>query len=139
MSGSIGKITKIEFDDASSEEVLHIRLEGENKTVKVKPYTWELHKYYWNSEEEEMEMETIGTFRQYPLRLAWAVTIHKSQGKTFDKVVVDIGRGAFAHGQVYVALSRCRNIEGLLLQRPIQNRHIWSNQRIDLFHSKISN
>ena len=108
------------------------------KTVEVEPYNWELHKYYWDPEKYEMEMETTGSFRQYPLRLAWAVTIHKSQGKTFDKVVVDIGRGAFAHGQAYVALSRCRTMEGLLLQTPIQSRHIWSNRRIDMFHSKIA-
>lgn len=138
VNGSLGKIKKIEFDDASAEDILHIQLEGEDKIVQVKPYTWELNKYYWDSEKNEMEMNTIGTFRQYPLRLAWAVTIHKSQGKTFDKVIVDIGRGAFAHGQVYVALSRCRSMEGLLLQRPIQSRHIWSNHRIELFHSKIS-
>lgn len=138
VNGSIGKVTNIEFDAGSSEDVLHIQLDGEDGIVKVEPYTWELHKYYWDSEKNEMEMDTIGTFRQYPLRLAWAVTIHKSQGKTFDKVVVDIGRGAFAHGQVYVALSRCSSMEGLLLQRPIQSRHIWSNRRIDLFHSQVS-
>lgn len=139
VNGSIGKIKKIEFDEAFGEDILHVQLEEAKKTVKVEPYNWELHKYYWDSEKDEMEMDTIGDFRQYPVRLAWAVTIHKSQGKTFDKVVVDIGRGAFAHGQVYVALSRCRNMEGLLLQRPIQSRHIWSNRHIDMFHSRITN
>ncbi|MEK7528220.1 MAG: DEAD/DEAH box helicase [Patescibacteria group bacterium] len=138
VNGSIGKIISIEFDDFSGEDVLHIQLEGAKKIVKVEPYTWELHKYSWNSEKSEMETDTIGSFRQYPVRLAWAVTIHKSQGKTFDKVVVDIGKGAFTHGQVYVALSRCRSMKGLLLQRPIQSRHIWSNRRIDMFHAKIS-
>ncbi len=138
VNGSIGKITKIEFDEEICEEILHIQLEGSEKKVKVEPYTWELHKYFWDAENNEMEMDTIGTFRQYPLRLAWAVTIHKSQGKTFDKVVVDIGNGAFAHGQVYVALSRCQSIGGLLLQRPIESRHIWSNRRVDMFHEKLT-
>jgi ATP-dependent DNA helicase PIF1 len=138
VNGSIGKITKIESDLSQKHDLLHVLLEGEDETVKVLPYTWELNKYYWNEEDKEMEMDTIGKFTQYPLRLAWAVTIHKSQGKTFDKVVVDIGKGAFAHGQVYVALSRCRSIEGLLLQRPIQSRHIWSNRRIDMFHSNLA-
>ena len=71
-----------------------------------------------------MQSEVIGTFTQYPLMLAWAVTIHKSQGKTFDKVVVDIGRGTFTHGQTYVALSRCRTLQGLALARPLKPHDI---------------
>ncbi len=138
VNGSIGRVTKIEFDSGTSQDLLHVKLEGEDKAVIVEPYTWELHKYYWDDEKNEMGVDTIGKFRQYPVRLAWAVTIHKSQGKTFDKVVVDIGRGAFAHGQVYVALSRCRSMEGLLLQRPIETRHIWSNRRINMFHERIA-
>jgi len=138
VNGSIGRITKIEYDHACEEDMIFVKLEGEEEEVIVEPYTWELHKYYWDSEKNEMEMDTIGTFRQFPMRLAWAITIHKSQGKTFDKVVVDIGRGAFTHGQVYVALSRCTSLDGLLLQRPIQSRHIWSNQRVDRFHAEIA-
>jgi len=64
-------------------------------------------------DEGQLASEVIGTFTQYPLMLAWAVTIHKSQGKTFDNVIIDIGRGAFAHGQTYVALSRCTSLEAL--------------------------
>lgn len=138
VNGSIGTIDKIEFDSGANVDILYVRLEGEEECVEVEPYTWELHKYYWDSEKNEMEMDTIGTFRQYPVRLAWAITIHKSQGKTFDKVVVDIGKGAFTHGQVYVALSRCRSLEGLLLQKPIQSRHVWGNPRVDQFHSKLT-
>lgn len=137
VNGSIGRISKIEYDYASEEDILYVELEGEEEEVIVEPHTWELHKYYWDGEKNEMEMETIGSFRQYPLRLAWAITIHKSQGKTFDKVVVDVGRGAFAHGQIYVALSRCSSLDGLLLQRPIQRRHIWSNHRVDHFHANM--
>ncbi len=75
----------------------------------------------------------MGTFTQYPLMLAWAVTIHKSQGKTFERVVIDIGRGTFAHGQMYVALSRCTSLEGIVLKQPIAKKHIWMDWRVVQF------
>lgn len=136
VNGSIGVIQRIEFDSASAEDVLYVELEGSEEEHAVHPYTWELNKYYWDQKENEMQMSVVGRFRQYPVRLAWAITIHKSQGKTFDKVVVDMGRGAFAHGQAYVALSRCRTLDGLLLQRPIQSRHIWSNPEVERFFAR---
>jgi len=75
----------------------------------------------------------VGSFTQYPLRLAWAITIHKSQGKTFDRVVIDIGRGTFAHGQVYVALSRCTSFEGIVLKKEIKKSHILMDWRVIKF------
>ena len=80
-----------------------------------------------------MDVEIIGSFTQYPFRLAWAVTIHKSQGKTFDNVVVDLGQGSFVQGQVYVAISRCTSFEGLVLKKPIQKKHIWIDYHIMRF------
>lgn len=138
VNGSLGKIIKISYDAGSGEDQVHVLLEGSDVIVKVQPHTWELNKYQWNEDAKELSAETVGSFRQYPLRLAWAITIHKSQGKSFDKVLVDIGRGAFAHGQVYVALSRCRSLEGLALQKAIEPRHIWGNRRIDQFHRSMT-
>ncbi|MCP4475262.1 MAG: ATP-binding domain-containing protein, partial [Gammaproteobacteria bacterium] len=73
--------------------------------IAVYPYTWEV--YQFKLKNDAIISESIGTFTQYPMRLAWAITIHKSQGKTFDHVIIDVGHGTFASGQIYVALSRC--------------------------------
>lgn len=77
-----------------------------------------------------------GTFTQYPLMLAWAVTIHKGQGKTFDRVIIDIGRGIFAHGQMYVALRRCTTLGGIVLKKPALKKHIWTNYQVMYFLTK---
>ncbi len=103
--------------------------------VSVEPYTWSMYRYSYNSEVQALKRESIGTFTQLPLQLAWALTIHKSQGKTFDKVVVDLGRGTFAHGQAYVALSRCRRLENLVLTRPLKTSHLLTDWRVGHFLS----
>jgi hypothetical protein len=99
--------------------------------VAVLPYTWEIFQY--SIKGEQLQSEAVGKFTQYPIMLAWAVTIHKSQGKTFDKVIVDIGKGTFAHGQLYVALSRCTTLEGLILKKPIHKKHIWMDYKVVKF------
>ena len=80
-----------------------------------------------------LDSESVGSFTQYPMRLAWAVTIHKSQGKTFERVLIDLSRGIFAHGQLYVALSRCRTLEGIVLTQPIKMGHILLDYRVVKF------
>ena len=83
-----------------------------------------------DKQSQKVDSKTVGMFTQYPLKLAWALTIHKAQGKTFDKVCVDLATGTFAHGQLYVALSRCRTLEGLVLRRPIVPADIILDQRV---------
>lgn len=135
VNGSLGYIEKINLENGKVKH-LSVRLHHNQKLVEVFPYAWEIYKY--TLEGKEIISEVIGSFAQYPFRLAWAVTIHKSQGKTFDNVVLDIGRGTFAAGQLYVALSRCTSFEGLHLSQPIKRQHIMTDYRIFDFMSRYN-
>ena len=92
--------------------------------VRVERAMWESVRYSLDAETGKPTPRPVGRFTQFPLKLAWAMTIHKSQGKTFDRVIIDLGNGAFAHGQSYVALSRCRTLEGITLKRPLQSKDL---------------
>jgi cytidylate kinase len=107
-NGKIGKITRFAGDE------IFVRCKGEGEDIAVMPVEWQNIKYSIDEETREIREDVLGTFTQYPLKLAWSITIHKSQGLTFDHVIID-ARSAFAHGQVYVALSRCRSFEGIVL------------------------
>ena len=130
VNGSLGKIEAIKFND-NKIRYLSIRLQDSAKLVEVFPYSWEIYKYSLIG--KEIISDIIGSFTQFPIRLAWAVTIHKSQGQTFDNVKIDLGRGTFAPGQLYVALSRCTSLQGLQLQQKLLPKHILSDSRICQF------
>ena len=125
-NGKIGVITSIDA------ETIYVQSEGEERIIAVHPMEWNNMQYTIDDTTQEIVETVIGTFEQYPLKLAWAITIHKSQGLTFDKVVID-ARAAFAHGQVYVALSRCRSLDGLVLSTPVHQNSLVSNSEIEQF------
>ncbi len=126
VNGSIGKIIDIAQNGKGEGIVVAELADGDE--VEVTPFTWEIYRFFVDG--GQLHSETVGKFTQYPLMLAWAVTIHKGQGKTFDKVIIDIGSGTFAHGQMYVALSRCTTLEGIVLKKPALKKHIWTNYQV---------
>jgi hypothetical protein len=113
------------------EEEIWVRIDGDTEDYKLKKEVWEQKKYSLDADKSIQE-EVLGSFEQYPVRLAWAVTIHKSQGLTFDRLIVDAGK-SFASGQVYVALSRCRTLEGIVLKSKITKDVIFSDRRVSQF------
>jgi len=129
-NGKIGTITKMD------DEVIEVQCEGESSPIVVNRERWENITYTLNEETKEIEEEVLGSFSQYPLRLAWAITIHKSQGLTFEKAVIDAG-SSFAHGQTYVALSRCKTLEGIVLSSKITPSGIICDQSVNHYTKEI--
>ena len=128
-----GKLAEIvEVDDKE----ISVIIDGEDEIYKLKKETWE-QKRYSLGEDKSIQEEVLGSFKQYPIRLAWAVTIHKSQGLTFDRLIIDAGK-SFASGQVYVALSRCRTLEGIVLKSKITPEVIFSDRRVSKFQDETN-
>ncbi len=128
VNGSIGEIEDVHI--GGGEEYIVVRLADSGRRARVEPYEWELIRF--EAVDGRITASPAGTFTQFPFRLAWAVTVHKSQGKTFDRMVIDLDR-VFAAGQTYVALSRCTSIEGLVLTRPLTAKSIRSDWRVQQF------
>ena len=125
-NGKIGIVTELEDDK------ILVQCKDEAEEIEVKKEKWENIRYTVDKKSRQLNEEVLGSFTQYPLRLAWAITIHKSQGLTFDKVIIDAGE-AFAPGQVYVALSRCTTLDGIVLQSRIRSTKMFSDERIVRF------
>ncbi|HNI43107.1 MAG: AAA family ATPase [Chitinophagales bacterium] len=127
VNGTIGRVHYVDQDSLG----VTITHDGIKKPYLIEKQEWEMVRYDLDRDTQKVTPEVIGVFKQYPIKLAWAITIHKSQGKTFEKIVVDLGyNGAFAPGQVYVALSRCTTLEGLVLRKPIKPQDIKIDERI---------
>jgi ATP-dependent exoDNAse (exonuclease V) alpha subunit len=126
VNGTIGRVEKL------TKSRIRVALE-DGTSLTVGRETWENVKYTYNRESKKIEQDVIGKFKQYPLKLAWAITIHKSQGLTFEKVIVDFGTGAFASGQAYVALSRVTSLKGLFLKQRIKSKDIFVDDEIKEF------
>lgn len=137
VNGTIGQIVKLDGHDI---KVKVVDGQGKTRQIEVKKLTWEILRYKMSLDnQDKIETETIGKFTQYPLKLAWAITIHKSQGKTFDKVIIDLGKGAFEFGQTYVAFSRCRTLEGIVLRQKLKPRDIMTDEQIiDYYEAQLS-
>ncbi|MDB5197725.1 MAG: family ATPase, partial [Flaviaesturariibacter sp.] len=125
-NGKIGEVTRI------SDDAIFVLCKGDEEEIEVKKETWKNIRYTVNHSSQQMDEDELGSFTQYPLRLAWAVTIHKSQGLTFDNVIIDAG-AAFAPGQVYVALSRCTNLEGIVLLSAVPRHRLANDSRVVQF------
>ncbi len=130
-NGKIGRVESFDSDDSVTVS------DADGNLISVQPVEWQNIKYALDEESGEIKQNIIGQFRQLPLRIAWAITIHKSQGLTFDRVTIDAG-AAFAFGQVYVALSRCRTLEGISLDSPISPSAIYSDSDVSSFDEAMT-
>ena len=138
VNGTIGTVTYLEEPDDYSSGKIEVMLDN-GEEVSVSPARWADCKYEWDETLKQITRKETGRYTQFPLMLAWAITIHKSQGQTIEKVHIDLGAGAFEVGQTYVAISRCRSMEGLSLSRPLVEADIIVDRDVKEFYNKMRN
>jgi ATP-dependent exoDNAse (exonuclease V) alpha subunit len=135
VNGSLGTVKEI-LETPNKEIKVIVKLDT-GREVEVEKFAWSNMRSEYDHNTGEIKQEETGKFEQLPLRLAWAITIHKSQGQTFEKVMIDLGRGAFAFGQTYVALSRCKTLEGIILKQPLKPKDIMVDPSIVEFYKRV--
>ena len=134
VNGTIGTVVECKPESV----IILVSDEGKPRTFEVGYEEWDVVRYKAEGENlDKIGTESLGKYKQLPVRLAWAVTIHKSQGKTFDKIIIDLGRGAFEHGQTYVALSRCRTLQGIVLRKPLTPRDVMVDPAVVEFYQQM--
>jgi ATP-dependent DNA helicase PIF1 len=139
MNGTLGKVVQFETDSITVElDISNHQTTKLRHLVEVPIFSWESYQYEYDEKENQIKPVVNGKFEQFPLMLAWAVTIHKSQGKTLEKVRVDLTGGSFAPGQVYVALSRCTTLEGIELQQPIRKNDVRTDAHVKDFYRRLN-
>ncbi len=135
VNGSMG--TLVDIVDKGTDDALLVKIDGELEPVEIMTSKFDSIKYKYDKKNDEIKSDIEGQFIQYPVKLCYAISIHRAQGQTFDKIIVDLGRGAFAHGMVYVALSRCRTLEGISLRVPIKKKDLIYSKTILEFNKMI--
>jgi len=129
VNGTVGTVTRIDTN---------VRVEVDGEVHEVQPVVWEKFRYSYSAVTRQLKKDIVAEFTQFPLRLAWAVTIHKSQGKTYDRAIIDLGQRSFAPGQTYVALSRISQLDGLFLSRPLRPNDIIVDENVQRFMSQAT-
>lgn len=136
VNGSVGRVEEILGAEHDKPEIILVEL-IDGSLVEVEPFTWKIFEYKYDEVSKKIITKTLGSFTQFPLRLSWAITIHKSQGKTFQRIILDLQRGTFSPGQTYVALSRCTTLEGIVLRQPIRKKHVFMDWRVADFLTRF--